>query len=106
MLIQLAVRLTNKIVAVGLSAGGISGVTRCTGPSLTTDFRLYDSTEVAGLLKRAREIPSVEDGYSLYDYDENVQAAMNIMVSSGSDFLVDVNTGMMIRKGADLATQQ
>jgi prepilin-type N-terminal cleavage/methylation domain-containing protein len=88
------------------SAGGISGVTRCTGPSLTTDFRLYDSTEVTGLIKQAHEIPSVEDGYDLYDYSEEIEAATNIMTSSGGDFLVDVNTGMMIRKGADLGTQQ
>jgi prepilin-type N-terminal cleavage/methylation domain-containing protein len=82
------------------------GILPMTGPSVATDFRIYDAGSVANYMTQAAQPATPNNGYTWYPPNEQLTEAYRLMEETGSDFIVDSNTGRMIRKGADLAVEQ
>lgn len=74
-----------------------------TGPNVTTEFRIYDSSTVRGMLRSASVSPNNYPAGS-FNLDTAITNAKRIIDLSAVDFLIDVNTGMMIRRRAAIET--
>ena len=77
-----------------------------TGPSVSTDFRIYDYGAAQVYLSQASQNPTPSGSYTFYAPNESLTEAYRLIEQTGSDFIIDSNTGRMIRKGADLAVEQ
>jgi hypothetical protein len=71
-----------------------------TGPSVSTDFRVYDYGAVQPYMSQAAFTGTGGTP------NEQMIEGWRLMERTGSDFVVDSNTGRLIRKGADLAVEQ
>jgi hypothetical protein len=80
--------------------------TQMNGPSVSTDFRIYDYGVVQPYMAQATQLPSPNNGYTYYPPNEQLTEAYRLIEETGSDFILDSNTGRLIRKGADLAVEQ
>ena len=92
--------------------GYTAGSYTMNGPSVSTDFRIFDYGAVQNYLSQSSQGPptTINPQYGSpfisYPPNESLMEAYRLIEQTGSDFVVDSNTGRLVRKGGDLASEQ
>jgi prepilin-type N-terminal cleavage/methylation domain-containing protein len=92
--------------------GYAGGANTMNGPSVSTDFRVFDYGAAQPYLSQASQgppysiTPQYGNTYLCYPPNPSLTEAYRVIERTGTDFFVDSNSGRMIRKGGDVSTEQ